>query len=348
MSFAEAYRVKTNEFAKQRESLPELEEKLSGLDPQSPEYASLKDEIHVIKSDKRVVEYIFSILPFVRGSQETRPHCNVARLPNDDGNLCITSTQVVNIEGTTNKGTVFAEYLRTVENENSPDVRRNETPMCTLCGCTDLVIIDRDATRICTECGTVETYQREDAPQFTFKEESENMTVSVQFAYKRSNHFSDWLNAFEAGMSTNSVTPEVLDTLRYELKKLRVTDVSTITPSMIRQLMKKTNLTKYYEYTNAICAEISGKSAVRFPEGLKCQLRIMFSQLQAPFQRFKPDNRKNFLSYSYVIYKCLQLLGQDAYLQYFTLLKSRDKLKLQDHIWRQICEHLKWEYISSV
>ena len=345
-SFAEAYKVKRAQLVQQREDVPNMEAQLGALREGTAEYEALKNQIQDIKQHKPVVEYIFSILPFVTKETECSRDEERTIVPQE-------LTQVVDVEGTTNKGTVFAEYLRTVENVDTlqgPSVSRHADLMaaCEYCGCTSLVIIDRDASRICSECGNVEVYQREDAPQFTFKEESENMTVSVQFAYKRPNHFCDWLNAFETGMSASNVPVGVLDTLRYELRKLRITDVSTITPTLIRQLLKKTDLTKYYEYTNAISAEISGNTPLCFPQELKCKLRVMFSQLQSPFQQFKPDNRKNFLSYSYVIYKCLQLLGQDSYLQYFTLLKSRDKLKLQDQIWRKICEHLKWEYISSV
>lgn len=346
MSFAEAYRQKKDEFeALRTQVLPKLEAKIQSVPPSAPEYRDLQQQIKDIKGHKQIVEYIFSILPLIK-STTTPPQLETTF--NTKGNL----SSVVDLEGTTNKGSVFAEYLRTVENNDTHEPHAQKysdlLECCTVCGCSELVIIDRDAQRVCSECGNVEFYQREDAPQFTFKEECESMTVSVQFAYKRSNHFCDWLNAFEAGMCTNSVPPDVLDTLRYELKKLRVTDVNTIKPTLIRQLMKKTNLTKYYEYTNAIRAEICGTAPISFNPELKCKLRVMFSQLQAPFQQFKPDNRKNFLSYSYVIYKCLQLLGQDSFLQYFTLLKSRDKLKLQDHIWKKICDHLKWEYISSV
>ena len=61
-----------------------------------------------------------------------------------------------------------------------------------------------------------------------------------------------------------------------------------------------------------------------------------------------PKDRKNFLSYSYVLHKFVQLLGLDEFLACFPLLKSREKLHQQDQIWKKICEELKWEFIKSL
>lgn len=43
-----------------------------------------------------------------------------------------------------------------------------------------------------------------------------------------------------------------------------------------------------------------------------------------------------------------ELLGEDQYLPCFPLLKSREKLYVQDQIWKKICEELKWQFIPTV
>ena len=68
----------------------------------------------------------------------------------------------------------------------------------------------------------------------------------------------------------------------------------------------------------------------------------MFKDIQAPFEKHCPPERKNFLSYSYVLYKFCELLGEDEYLEYFPLLKSKEKLYNQDVLFRKICEELRW------
>lgn len=385
-SFAEAYNSRRAQALRQRARLPELERRLAEGDPSVTE-----EEIRDVRDDREWIDYLLTILPFLKAytreeshdpffstgatTEVTTPTTTVTdesaigsttsdepttttnTRGNGGGAIDIVSTQVVDVERVTYRGTVFAEYLRTVEHVQStgptdrPVLHTDLLARCRECGHENLVIIDRDATRVCAECGCVEEgYQREESNLFSFREESEQMSRNVQFAYKRANHFLDWLNAFESGSGhcTGSVPECVVDTIRYELKKLRIVDIATITPDLVRQLLKKTQLTKYYEYTNAITAEIGGHRPLRLAPEIKHKLCVMFGLLQRPFELYKPASRKNFLSYSYVIFKCLQLLGEDHLLQYFSLLKSREKLKMQDAIWKKICQHLMWQYIPCV
>ncbi len=44
----------------------------------------------------------------------------------------------------------------------------------------------------------------------------------------------------------------------------------------------------------------------------------------------------------------VNILELDYLLEYFPLLKSREKLQQQDVIWKKICQELKWQYIPSI
>ena len=87
---------------------------------------------------------------------------------------------------------------------------------------------------------------------------------------------------------------------------------------------------------------ITGKQTPFLTRKNEEQLRIMFKDIQTPFQKNCPDGRKNFLSYNYVLHKFCQLLELDNLLIHFPLLKSREKLREQDKIWKNICKDLKW------
>ena len=76
--------------------------------------------------------------------------------------------------------------------------------------------------------------------------------------------------------------------------------------------------------------------------------RLMFIAVQPAFEKHCPKDRKNFLSYSYCLFKFFQLLGLDDFLDTFTLLKGRDKLAKQDDIFKKICEELDWDFVPSV
>ena len=116
----------------------------------------------------------------------------------------------------------------------------------------------------------------------------------------------------------------------------------------MRGFLKKLKLNKYYEHVPYITNILSGIRAPNMPQALEELLILMFKDIQKPFDDNCPSDRKNFLSYSYVLYKFCELLSEDTYLQYFPLLKSKEKLHQQDVIWKKICRDLRWEFISTV
>ena len=79
---------------------------------------------------------------------------------------------------------------------------------------------------------------------------------------------------------------------------------------------------------------LDGLPVPHMPPQLEERLRHMFCQIQVPFLKHAPPERKNFLSYAYVLHKFMQLLEKDEYLPSFPLLKSREKLHNQDVVWR--------------
>ena len=116
--------------------------------------------------------------------------------------------------------------------------------------------------------------------------------------------------------------PEVIEQLRNELKKIKIKAlVEDITHARVRSLLKKLKLNKYYEHVPYIANILSGLSPPKMPQELEEKLRIMFKDIQKPFDDNCPTERKNFLSYSYVLYKFCELLSEDKYLKYFPLSK---------------------------
>lgn len=116
----------------------------------------------------------------------------------------------------------------------------------------------------------------------------------------------------------------------------------------MKKVLKKLGLQQYYEHTTHIISKLSGTPPPTISRETEEKLRLMFRQIQMPFEKHCPPTRTNFLSYSYVLHKLCQLLELDDFIKCFPLLKSRDKLKQQDKIWELICEELNWDYIASV
>jgi hypothetical protein len=248
------------------------------------------------------------------------------------------------------KQDIFFEYLKEVEDfkgtfclQQRP--RAKPSPyleICKECKC-ELILDAEKSDLVCPECGITETHLGE---ELTYKEEQEHEII-FNYSYKRENHFNEWIVQFQGQESVN-IPPELIEKLRSEFKKQKVKSLEDITHPKIRTALKKLKYHKYYEHIPYIVTILTGKKPLRITNELEEKLRQMFKLIQDPFDRNCPSNRKNFLSYSYVLYKFFELLEEDDFLPCFTLLKSKEKLYQQDVIWKKMCKDLQWEFIPTI
>ena len=155
------------------------------------------------------------------------------------------------------------------------------------------------------------------------------------------------LAQFQAKESTE-IPDEVYEKILLEIKKERITNLESLTTKKIRQYLKKIKMNKYYDHAAHILNQINGVQPPNMSKELEEKLRLMFKEIQGPFMEICPKSRKNFLNYSYVLHKFVELLGLDHYKVYFPLLKDREKLHQTDMIWKKICEKLEWHFIKSI
>ena len=243
------------------------------------------------------------------------------------------------------KKDIFTDYLIDVEKMNlDRPMERVAIEKCPNCSESNLFHFSNTADVVCDSCGMVVDILISE--ELTYKEEQETSEKIINYSYKRDNHFNEWLSQFQAQEMT-TIPPEVIQQRRDEVKKITIKSLSGITHARVRSLLKKLKLNKFYEHVPYISNILSGIDPPKMSMELEERLRIMFKDIQKPFNEHCPAERKNFLSYSYVLYKFCELLSEDSYLQYFPLLKSKDKLHQQDVIWKKICFSLKWEYIPT-
>lgn len=102
---------------------------------------------------------------------------------------------------------------------------------------------------------------------------------------------------FPHAQENTEIPASVVDAVKAEFKKNRATTRAEIKPAKVKEFLKKLKLNKYYEHTNAICNILKGVPAPKLPAELEGRLKAMFAEIQDPFERNCPPNRKNFLSY---------------------------------------------------
>ena len=312
------------------------------------EIENYKTIISSIQNNKEEDEYLLNVgdilFEYYNNDMDTSNINNIITSENDylsDNSLLKyfnnTTTHI------STKGKLLDDYLNIID--NTYESKKNKIIDDTICvKCSNKLNINYiEGVSVCISCG--EQYNiliDSDKPNY-----KEPTYESNYFAYKRINHFNEWLSQFQAKESTD-ISSDIIEKILCELKKERIFNVANISNNKIRDILKKLKLNKFYEHIPYIINKINGKPPPNITKQIEEKLRYMFKEIQAPFEKHCPKNRKNFLSYSYVIHKFIQLLGMDEYLIYFSLLKSREKLYQQDKIWKCICNELNWQFINSI
>jgi Poxvirus Late Transcription Factor VLTF3 like len=257
-----------------------------------------------------------------------------------------TSGSVVGVTGEElRRDKLLEEYLQRIDPEHargSHEIEFESFGDCPHCD-TEMIFSANEANFTCSGCG-YQDFVLVDSDRPSYKDPPREVSY---YAYKRINHFNEWLAQFQA-KETTEIPQEVYDAILLELKKERIMDFRTLKASKVKEILKKLKFNKYYEHIPHIINRLNGQTAAVMSREIEEKLRYMFKEIQPSFQAHCPKDRNNFLSYSYVLYKFCELLELDEYLPCFQLLKNRDKLYIQDKIWQKICADLSWQFIRSI
>lgn len=342
------------------DKLPEVLEKIAAMNeklvamPETRRFIRLRKDI---ESDKqKLVEYAsrvesgqvlrdfeHSIADFVRvynssqNSKKRACHSNSV-LPGEHVNAfrveTTTSTQVQ----------VINEYLTTIDN-NVPRITVSRNDTCPRCDGRAMKLVPAKAIVACVQCGYCASYLDATTSSVSFGDDIE----FANFSYKRINHFSEWLSNIQ-GTETYEVPEEILKQVCEELYRQRI-DERDITYKKIREVLKVLKLRKQYEHTTQITCRITGRPFPRLSTRTQEMCRLMFRACQEPFARHANmvcQGRKNFMSYSYILYQFLYILGESQdILEAFTLLKGRDKRQRMDEVFALIAKDLDWDFCPT-
>lgn len=249
------------------------------------------------------------------------------------------------------KSTLVEEYFRKFEptHYNYKRDYYKEQVVCSKCNVN--FTIDKSFL-VCPNCGIcLQTVEQ--AAELSYKE-LQDFDYRPQFTYDKMTHLDDWLRRFQA-KENRSIPQEILDKVLLEANKERIQDLNTLTEDKIKRYLKKLNLNEYYDNVIGIINRINGRPPFTLTSEIEDKIKTMFQQIQDPYEKFKPAGRKNFLSYSYTLHKFFQILGLHEFAKYFPLLKSIEKLRQQDDIFKKIVVFMsdkdpatKWLFYPSI
>ena len=166
--------------------------------------------------------------------------------------------------------------------------------------------------------------------------------------YKRVNHMSECLNQRQ-GKETTKIPPSLVETMMAERKKHSWMRSEDITSDHIRQWLRKNNLAGWYEHIPRIRAIVTGTPPPNLSPSQDERVRAMFRQCEIAFERVPPDirQRRNFLTYDYVIFKIFEICGIEDLLEDYKLLKTAERIEQHDRVWEHICGQLGWTFIPT-
>jgi hypothetical protein len=213
---------------------------------------------------------------------------------------------------------------------------------CDKCG-SEMIMCMNEATMTCSKCGNKD-FILIDSDKPSYKDPPRELSY---YAYKKINHFNEWLAQFQAKESTE-IPATIYDQILLQLKKERISNFGSLKRTKLREILRHMGETKYYEHIPHIINRLSGQNAPFMSREDEEKLRHMFREIQPAFKKHIPKGRRNFLSYGYILYKFCELLEMDEHLACFPLLKNRDKLYIQDQAWKGICSDMQWQFIRTV
>ncbi len=250
----------------------------------------------------------------------------------------------VTTEKTNGKADILDRYMYRLYNRapSRPFTELFEDDHCNDCDIPKVL----DSTKsiyVCRNCGrSTRCFVQSEMPPFTNNASSDGNN----FSYRRYDHFVEWINKFQNSRK-NKIPDQLYEDVRKELDRTKC-DSFTVNKPTISRILKKTGHSKYNSQAQHVMNTINNTPTPKLPQFVVDKMKIMFKRIQRPFEICCPIGRTNFLSYAYIIRKFLELLNQPKYVEYFPLLKSREKLYFQDLLWKSMCLHLKWKYNASL
>lgn len=322
-SLAEKHNEKLQEFDKKQQQLPILQQQISRIESDILVETNLKNRI--LLKHKR--DNLQKELSDIENNMQIKKYF----LKNSSELLKYFS------DSHESKATVFEEYMKAnkQKNYNGKIFMNTVSSECKICK-QEKTLNPALSIMVCNLCGSIdEVIINCDKPNF-----KDVPNDKSQYTYDRRHHFKELINQIQ-GKESTEIPQEVIKQIKKEIKKYKI-PVNSVNKTIMRKILKKNNLVKYYEHIANILTTINPDAVIRFTEDQEKKLFYMFDCIQEPFIRFCPEERKNLINYNYIFYKFCQILKLDnSYKDYFTLLKSRPKLAQHEKIWKQIIQKIQ-------
>ena len=180
------------------------------------------------------------------------------------------------------------------------------------------------STLVCTNCGLCEYY-----PVYVASYNHTMQPSRRKCIYKRSDNFKVILNQFLYG-GKQFVQDDIMEMIRDAIQdetNILYNYTIPITIPILECILKRKELMTYKDSIYFIYFKLSGKS---FPHITTKEYNLVlnvFNVVSSIYNKYKPNGRKSFLNYSFILKKILIMLGKVGYAKCIPSLKTHSKQK---------------------
>ena len=195
------------------------------------------------------------------------------------------------------------------------------------------------STLLCMKCGLCEYY-----PVYLSSYNHTMQPSRRKCIYKRYDNFKVILNQFFYG-GKRVVSDDVMVVIKDEIHNetnILYNYTIPITIPILEYILKRNELTMYKGSLYYIYFRLSG---VPFPHINTKEYNMMlevFDVVSTIYDKYKPNHRKSFLNYSFVLKKILIMLDKVEYAKYIPKLKTHSKQKELEWLWCLITKDPEW------
>ena len=217
----------------------------------------------------------------------------------------------------------FDEVECELNGDEYKEPKKHKRNFCIDCNLEMLIDYEK-STLFCANCGVFEYYP--------VHVQSYNHTMRYsrrKCIYKRYDNFKVILNQFFYGGKT-VVPDDVMKAIRNEIHdetNILYNYTIPITIPILECILKRNKMMKYKNSIYFIYFKLKSQPLPYITIKERDMMLNMFNVVSNIYDKYKPNDRKSFLSYPFVLKQILIVLGKDDYAKYIPQLKTKSKQK---------------------
>ena len=180
------------------------------------------------------------------------------------------------------------------------------------------------STLVCTKCGLCEYY-----PVYVASHNHMMQPLRRKCIYKRSDNIKVILNQFFYGgkrVVPDDIMKTIRDEIHNETNMLYPYEIPLTIP-ILECILERNELSMYKDSIYFIYFKLSGGFFPRITTKEYNTIPSVFNVVGSIYDKYRPNDRKSFLNYSFVMKELLIVLGKVEYAKCIPQLKTHSKQK---------------------